>query len=138
MTSSAGDKMSKEHHSPMSGPMPGPAMSAHHSGRRFGFNPRYFLIAVLIAAVVVIVTQVQFSEPGKYQRAQVGNVPPKGEAGFPARYVITATHTPSGTVQVVEAHQYLETDDVLVVQMAGNGLETRLSTLYYTWTITTK
>lgn len=136
--------MSKEHHQPMPGPMPGPSIPAHHSGRRFGFNPRYYLIAVLIAAVAVLVTQVQFSETageqGRYQRAQVGTILPKGEPGCPARFTITVTHIPSGLVQTIEVHQYLVTDDGdLIAQFAGVcTAEYRASGFYNTWEIDPK
>jgi hypothetical protein len=128
--------MKQEQHYPQPMPMQAPSPRRHGGP---SFSPRAFLVAVLIAAILVILTQVPFGEPpGEYQRASVGHVLPKGEAGFPANFTITVTNV-SGLVSVLDVHQYTTTDEgMLVAQLAGNGAEYRASDLYNTWEIQVK
>jgi len=127
---------------------PAPVSVPQTSHRRggFAFSPRLFLVAVLIAALLVVFSQIPLGDlgggakPGTYQRAQVGAVLPKGETGCPARFTITITHTPSGLVQSIEVHQYVVTPEGdLIAELADHcGLEYRGSGQFNTWTILSK
>ena len=116
-------------------------MPQQHRRGGFGVSPRALLIAIFVVVMLAVATQFTFEDIGGgpqsvYQRAPGVNFS-KNAAGCPAVATITVTHTSSGAVSEIAAHQYTITDNgMLVVVLAGSCLDFRASGTYNTWEIT--
>ena len=127
----------KQQYSPMPEHMQ--QMPGQHRRGGFGVSPKALLVAIIAVLLLAFATQFTFEDLGGGPKGAYQKVPgvnfSKNEKGCPPVATITVTHV-SGAVSIVEAHQFTVTEEgLLIVVLAGNCLDYRVSGLFNIWDI---